>query len=321
MKKIYAILILSFLWINSSIANIVIPIHSWTTQIVAGYVIGNIFEKMGYPVKYVSVDSLAVYEKINKGEVSISHEVWDNVFGQSLESAIKSGGVIDAGQHAAFTQEDLGIPNWIIEKNLCPGLPDWNALKNPDCIKNFKNSKNKGLMLDGHITWHGNTFSERLEALGLNDLWKIDFAGDEPSLWAELSLAKSENRGIIIFNWTPNFTDREGFTMIKFPEYSEGCSKIDGGDGRCGSPKGKIRKAASKKFVVKYPEAFKAYQKINFTTLDIGTMAAYVDVDGMNHKEAANKWLNLNKHKWEYWIGKKKSIYDANKQQNIDQKY
>ena len=285
------------------------------------YVIGGIFENMGHPVQYVTEDSQMVYKKISKGEVSISHEVWDNVFGQSFNEAIKSGGTVDAGLHSAFTQEDMGVPNWVIENNLCPGLPDWNALKNPECIKNFKSSGKKGLMIDGHITWHGNTYSERLEALGLSDLWEVDFVGDEKALWTELSLAKSQSRGVIIFNWTPNFTDREGFTMINFPKYTEGCSKVEGGEGRCGSPKGLLKKAASTKFIEKYPDAFKAFQKINFTTLDIGTMAAYVDVDGMTYKNAADKWLISNKYKWEYWIGRSNKIYNADKQQSLDRKY
>ena len=33
--------------------------------------------------------------------------------------------------------EDMGYPNWVAEKGLCPGLPDWTALKNPACAKNF----------------------------------------------------------------------------------------------------------------------------------------------------------------------------------------
>ena len=33
--------------------------------------------------------------------------------------------------------EDMGYPNWVAEKGLCPGLPDWEALKAEACWKNF----------------------------------------------------------------------------------------------------------------------------------------------------------------------------------------
>jgi hypothetical protein len=74
-------------------------------------------------------------------------------------------------------------------------------------------------------------------------------------------------------------------------------------------------------FAKKYPDAFRAFQKINFTTLDIGTMAALVDVDKMTYESAAKRWLRDYRHKWKYWIGKSNVVYDAVKQQRIDQKY
>ena len=68
MNKILVISILCFFWSNVVLAKIVIPVHSWTTQIVMAYVIGGIFENMGHPVQYVTEDSQMVYKKISKGE-------------------------------------------------------------------------------------------------------------------------------------------------------------------------------------------------------------------------------------------------------------
>jgi len=325
MKKAILIMVLGLLWSNIVFADskkpIVIPTHNWSSQVVMAYVIGGIFEAMGNNVKYVPADSQAVYESIRRGDVSISHEVWQSAFGKSFDNAMDKGGIIDAGAHVARTLEDMGVPNWVIEKELCPGLPNWEALKNSDCARNFKQSGGKGVWLEGPQSWHGDLIPQRLEALGLGDLWKVKFAGGADALWAELAAAKREGRGTIIFNWTPNFTDMEGFTMIKFPPYYNGCRPADGGDGRCGSPDGYLKKAASSKFAKNHPNAFKAFKKINFTTLDIGTMAGYVDVDKMTHEAAAKKWLRDNRHKWKYWIGRSNVVYDAVKQQRIDQKY
>ena len=306
MKKLLGIVVLSFLWCNISFAKIIIPTHNWTSQIVGAYVIGGIFEEMGYSVKYKNADSQAVYKSIRKGDVSISHEVWESAFGKSFNNALSKGGIVDAGEHIARSMEDMGVPNWVIKKNLCPGLPDWTALKNPDCAKNFitPDSGGKGRMLEGPQTWQGDLIPQRIDALGLGDLWTVKFAGSADALWAELAKAKRENRGTIIFNWSPNFTDREGFTMINFPPYYNGCRPEDGGDGACGSPNGYIKKAASIKFVNNYPGAFEAFKKIEFSTKDFGTMAALVDIDKMSHKAAAKKWLRENRNKWESWIGK-----------------
>ena len=322
MKNLLKILVLGFLWCNVSFAKpIVIPIHNWSSQVVMAHVIGGIFEEMGHRVKYVPADSQSVYESIRKGDVSISHEVWESAFGKSFEKAVRTGRVIDAGSHAAYTWEEMGVPNWVIEKNLCPGLPDWTALKNPDCAKNFvtSDSRGKGRMLEGPKSWHQDLIPQRITALGLSSLWTIKFTGSADALWAELDSAKKQGRGTIIFNWTPNFTDMQGFTMIEWPKYKPGCRPSDGGDGRCGSPKGYLKKAASAKFAKTYPDAFRVFKKIEFTTKDIGTMAAYRDLDRMSHEYAARKWLSLNRHKWEYWLGKTNIVYNAREQQQIDQ--
>ena len=282
---------------------IVIPIHNWSSQIVMAYVIGGIFESIGDNVEYVPADSQAVYESIRNGDVTISHEVWQSTFGKSFYNAMAKGGVIDAGTHAATTLEEMGVPTWVVEKGLCPGLPSWEALKNEECYKNFTtaDSGGKGRWLEGPQSWHGDLMPVRLKALGLDDKWTVKFAGGADALWTELASAKKEGRGTVIFNWTPNFTDADGFTFIEFPEFTPGCRKADGGDGKCGSPKGWLKKAANYKMPKTHPHAYTIFSQLSFTTPQIGQMAALVDAGKMDHKDAAKKWLADNKDVWEGW--------------------
>ena len=286
---------------EDSTAPIVIPTHNWTSQIVMAHVIGGMFESMGSNVEYVSADSQAVYESIRNGDVTISHEVWQSTFGASFYNAMAAGGVIDAGTHEALTLEEMGVPTWVVDEGLCPGLPNWEALK--DCYANFTtpDSEGKGRWLEGPQSWHQELMPDRLEALGLSDNWVVKFAGGADALWAELASAKKEGRGTVIFNWTPNFTDADGFTFIEFPPYFEGCRKADGGDGSCGSPKGWLKKAANYKFPKTHPAAYTAYSKLSFSAAQIGQMAALVDVDGMDHADAGTKWLADNEDVWKGW--------------------
>ena len=279
---------------------IIIPVHNWSSQVVMAYVIGGIFESIGDRVAYSPSDSNAVYESIRIGDVDISHEVWQSAFGKSFDTARDKGGLLDWGDHEARTLEDMGFPNWIMDKGLCPGLPNWEALKSPDCAKNFAtpDSGGKGRWLEGPQSWHQDLMPQRLEALGLGDLWTVKFAGSADALWAELKAAKKEGRGTIIFNWTPNFTDGAGFTFIDFPPYTDGCRPADGGDGKCGSPDGYLKKAVNEKWTKTHPDAAKMFKKLAFTTGQIGAMAAYVDVDKMTHEDAGKKWLKKNKKVW-----------------------
>jgi len=275
-----------------------IPTHNWSSQVVMAYVIGGIFESMGSTVEYVPADSQAVYEAIRNGDVTISHEVWQSSFGKSFYNAMAKGGLIDAGTHTAATLEELGVPHYVVEKNLCPGLPAWEALK--DCAKVFAtaDSGGKGRILEGPQSWHGDLMPNRIKALGLDDKFVVKFAGSADAIWAELASAKKEGRGIITFNWTPNFTDADGFDFIEFPAYTDGCRIVDGGDGKCGSPKGWLKKAANYKFPKTHPAAYTAYSKISFSTKDIGQMAALVDTDKMSHLDAAKAWLAAHEDVW-----------------------
>ena len=277
-----------------------IPVHNWSSQIVMAYVIGGIIEDMGGNVEYVPADSNAVYESIRIGDVDISHEVWQSAFGKSFDAARDAGGLLDWGDHEARSLEDMGFPNWVMDKGLCPGLPSWEALKSADCAKNFAtpDSGGKGRWLEGPQSWHQDLMPQRMTALGLDDLWVVKFAGSADALWAEVAAAEKEGRGTIIFNWTPNFTDGAGFTFIDFPPYTDGCRPVDGGDGKCGSPDGYLKKAVNENWTKSHPDAAKMFKKLAFTTGQIGAMAALVDLDKMTHEDAAKKWLADNKKVW-----------------------
>ncbi|GIT00108.1 MAG: hypothetical protein CM1200mP26_18200 [Acidimicrobiales bacterium] len=56
-------------------------------------------------------------------------------------------------------------------------------------------------------------------------------------------------------------------------------------------------------FPDKWPTAYAAVQKMNFTNLDIAQLAMYVDIDGMEPEDAANKWLADNCGRWTGWTG------------------
>ena len=177
-----------------------IPIKNWSSQVVMAHVIGGMFESMGNNVEYVPVDNQASFEAVRTGDLTLVHEVGNLRIRMAYYSAMEKGGLIDAGTHAAETLEEMGVPNWVIEKGLCPGLPNWEALK--DCHENFvtPDSDGKGRWLEGPLSWHGDVMPNRLKGLGLDDKWVVKFAGAADALWAELKAAEKEGRGTIIFN-------------------------------------------------------------------------------------------------------------------------
>jgi len=303
MKNLIAILAAGILALPAAVSAedsskpIVIPTHNWSSQVVMAYVIGGIFESMGNNVEYVPADTQGVYEAIRNGDVTISHEVWQSTFGKSFYAAMAKGGIIDAGTHAAMTLEEVGVPQWVVDENLCPGLPNWEALLSCPEVFATADSGGKGRILEGPQSWHGVEYVDRVEAL-LGDAWVVKFAGSADAIWAEHASAKKEGRATLTFNWTPNFTDADGFAFIEWPPYSPGCRKQDGGDSKCGSPKGWLKKAANYKFPKTHPAAYTAFSQISFNAGQIGSMAKFVDIEGLSHQDAASKWLAENEAVW-----------------------
>ena len=277
-----------------------IPVLNWSSQIVMANVMAQAFEELGYEAELVPAESATRYEAVRVGELHVAHETWESTMALPFYAAMDKGGLIDAGSHDLITFEEMGVPNWVIEEGLCPGLPSWEALKSPECAANFAtpDSEGKGRWLEGPYEWHTEVMPNRLKGLGIDDLWMVKFAGTADALWAELEAAKKEGRGTIIFNWSPNFTDAAGFTFIDFPPYFEGCRLENGGTLEttgCGSPKGWLKKAAHIKFPITHTSAYKFYTKMEFTAPNIGEMANYVDNEGMTHAEAATAYIANNR--------------------------
>ena len=305
----FAATLLSFMTVASiskAADPIRIPVLNWTSQIVMANVMAQIFEEMGHTAELVPAESASRYEAVRIGDLHVAHETWESTMALPFYEAMDKGGLIDAGSHDLITFEEMGVPNWVIEEGLCPGLPSWEALKDPACAANFAtaDSDGKGRWLEGPYEWHTDVMPNRLKGLGIDDLWTVKFAGSADALWAELKAAKAEGRGTVIFNWSPNFTDAAGFTFIEFPPYFEGCRLEQGGSLEttgCGSPKGWLKKAAHIKFPLSHPDAYKFYTKMSFTAPQIGTMADLVDNQGLSHADAAAKFIADNRDLFDLW--------------------
>ena len=285
---------------------IIIPTHNWSSQIVMSHVVGQMFEEMGNTVEYVSTDSQAVYESVRLGDVTLELEVWEGAFGVAFNEALEKGGLHDAGDHDAVTREDWWYPDYVA--NLCPGLPDWEALNS--CAEMFATPEtgDKGRFLGGPVDWLKHDV-ERVEALGMN--FEGVNAGSASALWAELEAAKNREQPIVLFNWTPNFIEAvHPGSFIEFPEYFEGC-KDDPALGPnpdatydCGNPPdGYLKKAAWDGMPEKWPAAYETLTKISFTNPQIAEMAKLVDVDEMEPEDAATAWLEKNPDVWQPWTG------------------
>ena len=282
-----------------------IPTHNWSSQLVGAEVVGGILEDAGYDIEYVQSDSQAVYAAMCEGDIELVHEVWEGAFGVAFQEQVDNGCVLDYATHNAVTREEWWYPSYV--EDVCPGLPDWEALN--ACASMFATAEtgDKGRFLGGPVDWLKGD-AERVEGLGMD--FEVVNAGSAATLWAELDAAQANNEPIVLFNWTPNFVEAvyEG-SFIEFPEFEDACrTDPEWGPNAelthdCGNPaNGYLKTGVGQHFPDKWPGAAAIVQRMDFTNPMLAEMAAWVDVEEMEISDAAARWLDENEALWKGWI-------------------
>ena len=277
--------------------------NNWTSQIVLSHIVGSIFSSMGYQVEYIPTDTDKQWGALTHGAAHVQVEVWEGTMSKMFNRLLKQKGIIDAGTHSATTREEWWYPAYVEE--VCPGLPDWKALKNCASMFATADSSGKGVYFAG--PWE-KPDEARIRALGLNFKVKVLPKGDD--LWIELKKAAAKKRPIVLFNWSPNWVESvyKG-KFIEFPSYAPECEKDPSwGINKqflhdCGNPKGGwLKKAAWSGMQRTWPCAFKTLQQVNFNNEQIAMASKRVDIDHLSYQEAAKQWMANNTAIWNSWI-------------------
>lgn len=281
-----------------------LTLHDWTGQLITTTIMGDVLKKAGYNVEYVQADYLAQFAGMRTGDLDVAMELWATTAQEALDEAVATGDVVNMGETGMKAIEEWWYPSYMEEA--CPGLPNWEALK--DCAEAFSTPETapKGRYLGGPVTW-GGFDEERVEALGLD--FEVVHAGTDAALFAELEAAYQRKDPIILWIYSPHWAPAkyEG-KFVEFPPYSKECYE-DPAVGLnpemaydCGKPSGPIYKAAWKGVDAKWPGAAKAIRAFTVTNEDMGAMVGAVDLDGKTVEDVAADWVAKNEAIWSAWI-------------------
>jgi glycine betaine/proline transport system substrate-binding protein len=204
-------------------------------------------------------------------------------------------------------KEEWWYPSYM--KELCPGLPNWEALKDPACAEAFSTAETapKGRYLGGPVTW-GGFDDERVEALDLP--FEVIHAGTDAALFAELESAYQRKAPILLWIYAPHWAPAkyEG-EWVEFPEYTAECYN-DPAWGinpdmayDCGKPFGEIWKVGWAGVKDKWPGAYQAILAFNIENAEMGAMITEVDLNGKTVEAVTEEWMAANEGRWKSWIG------------------
>ncbi|WP_291731151.1 ABC transporter substrate-binding protein [Leisingera sp. F5] len=292
-------------WAAESSDPIRLTLHDWSGQLINTKIMGSILQEAGYNVEYVQADYIAQFAGLKTGDLHLAMEIWETTGREALDDATASGKVVNAGETGLMAIEEWWYPAYM--KDRCPGLPDWQALK--DCAEEFATAETSpyGRYVGGPVTW-GGFDEERVEALELE--FEVVHAGTDAALFAELESAYQRQDPIVLWvyvpHWAPAKYDGE---FVEFPPYSAECY-ADPAAGvnpdlayDCGKPRGPIWKAAWAGLPEKWPGAYEIVQSYQITNEEMSAMVGKADLEGVDIDTVVSGWMTANKDRWSGWIG------------------
>ncbi|KZK78763.1 Glycine betaine-binding protein OpuAC precursor [Pseudovibrio sp. W64] len=287
-----------------SLDPIKITTHDWSGQIITTTIMGEVLKQAGYNIEYVQADYIAQFAGLKTGDLHVAMEIWETTGREAMDEAIETGNVVSLGESGMIAIEEWWYPSYMEEA--CPGLPNWEALK--DCADVFSTAETAplGRYLGGPVTW-GGFDEERVEALELD--FEVVHAGTDAALFAELESAYQRKAPIILWLYEPHWAPAkyEG-KFIEFPSYSAACYQ-DATIGvnpsaayDCGKPTGPIWKVAWAGLSQKWPGAAQAISNFNVSNTEMSAMISKVDLEGQSVEVVVEGWLSANKDRWVSWI-------------------
>ena len=113
-----------------------IALFDWTSVNLNAKIMGGILEKLGYTVEYPTADYLSsLTTGLTNGDLTLAMEFWDTTAGEAMKASDATGQTEKLGPLGPKAKEEWWYPEYMKEK--CPGLPNWEALKDPKCAEAF----------------------------------------------------------------------------------------------------------------------------------------------------------------------------------------
>jgi glycine betaine/proline transport system substrate-binding protein len=264
-----------------------IALFDWTSVNLNAKILGGILEQLGNNVEYPTGDYLSsLTTSLTNGDVDVAMEYWDTTAGEAMQASDATGMTERLGPLGPQAKEEWWYPTYM--KELCPGLPNWEALKDPACAASFSTPETApmGRYVGGPVTWEGFD-DERVKALDLPFI--VIHAGTDAAMFAELDSAYQRKAPIMV--WV--------YSAECYADPSVGINPDLAYD--CGKPFGNIWKYSWAGMKDQWPTAYKVAKNYTMDTADLNAMSGKIDLDGMSIEDVAAEWIATNEATWRAW--------------------
>lgn len=270
------------------------------------FILGDLLEKLGYNVENTPADYLGQFAGLKAGDLHIGSPGWDTTAKAAMADAWGSGQVLNMGNIGIAVNEDWWYPLYV--KDVCPGLPDWKALLEPQCVEALSvvETAPNARFLSGPIEWGGYD-AERIEALDM--AFEVIHAGSDAALTAEFVATIKRKQPIVGWTWEPFWLPAlyEG-EFVTWPEYDDACYEDPAWGPNpdkaydCGRPTGFMWKSAWAGGEKIWPKAYDVWRKFHLDAKTMGEMVYKSDVEGVPTEVVAEQWIEANENVWKAWL-------------------
>ncbi|WP_264212969.1 ABC transporter substrate-binding protein [Leisingera thetidis] len=277
-----------------------LSLENWTGQHLSTYIAGGMLEHAGYKVEYVEGDQAAIYEEIGRGETHAMMEVWTTSSPEDYYAARDGGRVEELGDMGLDARNGVVYPPYVAQ--MCPGLPNWEALRDCAGIFSADGKGKRGVYLAYPESW-GAPGADRIRALDLP--FDVVAAESEAAMIEEFQNAYREKRPVIATFWAPHWAmSSYALQFVRLPKPEPACYTDPSwgpnpkATGDCDFYRGGVVKASWTGFKDRWPAAYEILKNYQLSIWDQQPLIGLVDVRGETPQGAARGWLAVNRAKW-----------------------
>lgn len=277
-----------------------LAVNEWTGQHVATHIAGNILEAAGYKVEYVTAGYMNMFQAMADGDIHAALEIWTSNVSDQFYDLEKAGKIVDLGDLELAAREGFAYPAHVAE--ICPGLPDWNALM--DCAGQFATAETlpAGRLVDYPADW-GTPGADRIAGLGLP--FRAVPAGSEGALITEIRAATEKKSPLLIIFWQPHWAmSAYDMKFVDLPPGEAACYEDPSWGSNpdavndCDFLPTRIFKAGWAGIADKWPAAYEILRNYTLSVAAQEPMMGAVDVDGKSVEEVTAAWVSDNEAMW-----------------------
>lgn len=277
-----------------------LAVNEWTGQHVSTHIAGQMLEAAGYEVEYVTAGMMNMWQAIADGDIHAVMEVWSSNVSDQFGVMEAAGQVEDLSDMGLDAREGFVYPLHVRE--LCPGLPAWEALQ--DCAAQFATAETlpAGRLVDYPADW-GTPGADRIAGLELP--FKAVPAGSEGALIAEMRASIEKKSPLLIVFWQPHWAlAAYDVEWVSLPPGEAACYE-DASWGPnpdavndCDFLPTRIYKAGWSGLKDKWPAAYEILTNYRLSAEQQQPMMGAIDVDGESVEAVTAAWISENEDVW-----------------------